>query len=191
MLLDLSEIVVRRGMRVDLDLDQPRVEDPDLVFAEPIRGRLTFENGGDLVSFFGPIDTALTVPCSRCLTDVRLPVHLDVEERLPVDDIQHPDRQPAEGEELETDISSIIYLDQGRPILDLDELLRQLVVAELPIRTLCRDDCLGLCAQCGANRNEGECACEDGGENRPLAGLGRLLEGDGPAETGVPPARSR
>jgi len=176
MLLDLSEIVIRRGMRVDLDLDQPGVEDPDLVFAAPLRGRLVFENGGDLVSIHGPVDTTLTVPCSRCLTPVSLPIHLDLDERLPVDDVLHPGRKPEEGEEWETDIGSIVYLDQGRPILDLDELLRQLIVAEVPIRTLCREDCLGLCAQCGANRNEGECACEDAGANRPLAALAGLLE---------------
>jgi uncharacterized protein len=175
MLLDLSEIVVRRGMRVDLDVDLPRIEDPDLVFAGPVRGRLQFDNGGDVVSIHGPIDTALTVPCSRCLSDVGLPIHLDVEEHLPVDDILHPNRQPEDGEEWETVVSSIVYLEQGRPILDLDELLRQLIVAEVPIRTLCREDCLGLCARCGQNRNESECACEDTGANRPLAALGDLL----------------
>jgi uncharacterized protein len=32
-------------------------------------------------------------------------------------------------------------------------------VLELPMAPLCRDDCAGLCPQCGANRNEGDCGC--------------------------------
>src|SRR3954454_16157407 len=53
MLLDLSEIVIRQGMRVGHDVDQPSVEDPDLVFSEPLQGRLTFVNSGDLLSING------------------------------------------------------------------------------------------------------------------------------------------
>lgn len=179
MLLDLSEIVIRRGMKVGLDVDQPGVEDPDLVFAEPLKGRLTFENGGDLISIHGSVDTRLTVPCSRCLREVRLPIHLDLEEHLPIDDVLHPNRPKDPEEEYDTDVSSIIYLDQGRPILDLDELLRQLIVSEIPIRTICDEACAGLCPVCGVNKNETPCTCEEQRSDSPLAGLAALLEGDG------------
>jgi uncharacterized protein len=29
----------------------------------------------------------------------------------------------------------------------------------LPLQPLCRRECKGLCPQCGANLNEGECGC--------------------------------
>lgn len=176
MLLDLSEIVIRQGMRVSLDVDQPLVEDPDLVFAEPLKGKLDFENSGDLISITGEVDTALTIACSRCLTDVRVPIQLEVEERFPIDDVTHPNRPPEEGEEWETLVSSVVYLDQGRPILDLDELLRQLIVSEVPIRTLCDEECAGLCPECGINRNEAACNCGSAPVNTPLAGLAALLK---------------
>jgi uncharacterized protein len=175
MLLDLSEIVTREGMRVGLDLDQPNVEDPDLNFAEPLKGHLDFENSGDLISFHGRIDSTLIVPCSRCLTEVRMPVRLDVEEHFPVDQVLHPNKPPAEGEEVDIEVSSVVYLDQGKPILDLDELLRQLIVADMPIQTLCADACAGLCPHCGVNRNEQPCRCDEEQQNTPLAGLGALL----------------
>ena len=175
MLLDLSEIVIRHGMRVGHDVDQPDVDDPDLTFAEPLKGHLDFENGGDLISFHGRVNTAIIVPCSRCLADVRVPVRLDVEEHFPIEQVLHPDRPPAEDEEVDIDVSSVVYLDQGRPILDLDELLRQLILAEVPIRTLCTEACAGLCPHCGANRNEQPCRCEEEQLNTPLAGLGALL----------------
>lgn len=176
MLLDLSEIVIRQGMKVGLDVDQPGVEDPDLVFAEPLKGHLTFDNGGDLINIHGPIDTVLTASCSRCLGDVRLPIHLDLEEHLPIENVTHPNRPPDPDEEVpDTDVSSIVYLDQGRPILDLDELLRQLIVSEMPIRVLCDEDCAGLCAVCGANKNETNCNCEEQNPSSPLAALAALL----------------
>ena len=71
MLLDLSEIVVRSGMRVSVEVDQPGVEDPDLVFVEPLQGKLRFTNAGDLINIEGTVHTTLQLQCVRCLTEVR------------------------------------------------------------------------------------------------------------------------
>jgi uncharacterized protein len=43
--------------------------------------------------------------------------------------------------------------------IDLGPMVRDAIVLELPMAPLCRDDCAGLCPQCGANRNEGDCGC--------------------------------
>jgi uncharacterized protein len=43
--------------------------------------------------------------------------------------------------------------------VDLEPLARETVVLELPQAPLCREDCLGLCPECGADRNEGTCTC--------------------------------
>jgi uncharacterized protein len=43
--------------------------------------------------------------------------------------------------------------------IDLGPLVRDAIVLELPMAPLCRTDCRGLCPQCGADRNEGECGC--------------------------------
>ena len=37
--------------------------------------------------------------------------------------------------------------------------MRDAIVLELPMAPLCREDCRGLCPQCGADRNEAECGC--------------------------------
>jgi uncharacterized protein len=179
MLLDLSEIIIREGMRSDVEVDQSGVEDPDLVFKEPLRGCLSFVNGGDLINIHGNLETTLTLACSRCLTDVAVPLEVEVEEHFPIEDIRNPNRKHEEDEDYDATVSSVVYLDQGRPILDLDELMRQLLVMELPIRTLCDEACKGLCPQCGANRNDAPCACEDRPANTPLAGLGALLKDNG------------
>jgi ribosomal protein L32 len=43
--------------------------------------------------------------------------------------------------------------------IDLGPMVRDAIVLELPMAPLCRDDCRGLCPQCGADRNESECGC--------------------------------
>jgi uncharacterized protein len=43
--------------------------------------------------------------------------------------------------------------------IDLGPLVRDAIVLELPMAPLCREDCRGLCPQCGADRNETECGC--------------------------------
>lgn len=44
-------------------------------------------------------------------------------------------------------------------LIDLTPDLREAILLALPINVLCAEDCKGLCAQCGANLNEGACAC--------------------------------
>ena len=45
-------------------------------------------------------------------------------------------------------------------VIDVSELLRDELIAAQPMKNLCREDCKGLCPECGANLNEGECGCE-------------------------------
>lgn len=58
--------------------------------------------------------------------------------------------------------------------LALEDVLREQVLLALPVRTLCKPDCKGLCPRCGQNRNTQECSCEEG-QNDPrweaLSGL--------------------
>jgi len=45
--------------------------------------------------------------------------------------------------------------------LVLEDVVREQVLLSLPGRTLCREDCKGLCPRCGQNLNQGSCDCED------------------------------
>ena len=50
--------------------------------------------------------------------------------------------------------------------IDLSELLREQFYLALPMKPLCREDCRGLCPQCGVNRNTGTCDCGPGWDDR-------------------------
>jgi uncharacterized protein len=48
------------------------------------------------------------------------------------------------------------YQDGG---LALEDVLREQVLLSLPVRSLCREDCKGLCPRCGQNLNSESCTC--------------------------------
>jgi uncharacterized protein len=67
------------------------------------------------------------------------------------------------------------YLKDG---LLLEDVLREQVLLSLPVKTLCKPDCKGLCPRCGADRNSQPCTCEVGSDPRweALAGLRGRIE---------------
>jgi uncharacterized protein len=44
--------------------------------------------------------------------------------------------------------------------LELEDVLKEQVLLWLPMRSLCSEECLGFCPQCGMNRNLGQCSCQ-------------------------------
>jgi len=43
--------------------------------------------------------------------------------------------------------------------IDVDEIVKEQIVLAVPTRMLCREDCKGICPECGADRNKGDCNC--------------------------------
>ena len=95
--------------------------------------------------------------CWRCLEKAELEVEVEASEFF------QPELPPIEamGEEEE---ASLWYLEDG--IINLSGWARDAVVEVLPPKIICRDDCLGLCSQCGTNLNEGVCGCEPLADSR-------------------------
>ena len=93
------------------------------------------------------------VLCARCVDPVRVPLEGEF------DLLFRPEAADAEtGERAITeDETEIGYY--GMAGLPLEDVVREQVLLTLPGRTLCGDDCQGLCAGCGQNLNAGKCAC--------------------------------
>ena len=53
-------------------------------------------------------------------------------------------------------------------------MLREQVILDAPMQPLCREDCRGLCPQCGTNLNTDACACAPAWEDPRLAALKAL-----------------
>ena len=98
---------------------------------------LTLQSVSEGVLVSGTATVELHGQCARCLTDIEDEQSFDVQELF-----FYPGREMEEDESLVVDET-----------IDLEETLRDAVVLELPFTPLCREDCLGLCPDCGFNRN--------------------------------------
>jgi uncharacterized protein len=74
-----------------------------------------------------------------------------------------------------TDADTEIGYYQGEG-LDLADVLKEQVLLAVPLRALCRDDCRGLCPQCGVNRNTIECHCSEERSDPRWAALAEIKE---------------
>jgi len=135
---------------------------------EPVRVDVEIHKDKERFRLAGTVRTRLELACGRCLEPFALPIDSAFDLRyLPVDTEGSGDDR----EVSEDDLDASVYHDEQ---IDLDELLREQFYLTLPMKPLCRDDCAGLCPQCGTNRNTGTCACVPHWEDPRLAPLKRL-----------------
>jgi uncharacterized protein len=103
----------------------------------------------------GDIEAQLTAPCDRCVADVSMPM------ALPFDLLYTPREAGArEAGEVELQERDLDFATFENDEINLDDLVLEQIELGLPSRVLCRDDCRGLCAQCGADLNAETCRCE-------------------------------
>lgn len=130
--------------------------DPALDPQSPLRGRLTLMRTTQGILATGTLRVVLRLECRRCLEPYDEKVRLELEEEfLPVLRIDNApiDAVPDEDRDL-------ALLIDAEHMLDLSEVVRQGLLLASATPGLCRPDCLGLCPQCGGNRNLGECTCD-------------------------------
>lgn len=128
---------------------------------DPLRLALTAESLLEGVEVTGTISGMLRLRCSRCLVDYAELFEQDV------DEIFYLGTPPEEEG----------YQVQGESI-DLEPMVRDLVVLTIPINPVHNADCRGLCAMCGADRNVVDCGHDtEPTDTRwaPLTSLGGLL----------------
>ncbi len=105
----------------------------------PIDLDLRVESVVEGVLVTGTAEVILRGECVRCLGVVESDDEIDILELF-----LHPEKEPDDEE------ASRIEAE----LIDLEPLLRDSVVLDLPFTPLCRPDCAGLCASCGANLNQ-------------------------------------
>ena len=124
--------------------------------AVPLHARLALEGTSGGIVVRGRVVATGRHTCRRCLTEWAEPLEVEVLEVLGTD---------PEGE----------YRLHGDEA-DLEPPLRDAVLLSLPLRPLCRPDCRGLCAVCGADLNTGSCPGHEEAPDSPFAPLRDLLQ---------------
>jgi DUF177 domain-containing protein len=105
----------------------------------PVRLNLRLESVVEGVLVTGTAVVQVRGECVRCLGAIAAEQQIDIQELYvyPDSDITEDEASRLEGD-----------------LLDLEPLLRDDVVLDLPFQPLCRDECRGLCVECGADLNE-------------------------------------
>ncbi len=111
---------------------------------------------GESVRVQGTLSADVEVVCDRCLQPV--PVSLKGQFDIPFVPLDRESEQ-VDSELKAEDLETSFY--EGN-VIDVDQIAREQVLLGLPIRTLCREECKGLCAGCGIDLNTGECSCSAG-----------------------------
>lgn len=176
MKLDLSEILTHVGMRYAYTVDEPPIVDEDLECTKPICGQITFANTGSVLLVDGEVNTKVAVPCSRCL------VYFEESAEAPISEQFTLDVKPTgpRGRQATVVVEEDENPDAGKlfdgHLFDLTELLRQSITLSVSSQPLHDEACMGLCAMCGKDLNDGPCSCVPDVANPALAKLGELLK---------------
>ena len=89
------------------------------------------------------VKTKLQFTCSRCLEPFDHEFDLIIDEKI------------SKNEQEDT---NIITLDEG-DVLDIRDVVENSIYLAWPLKSLCKEDCKGLCQNCGLNLNHGQCDC--------------------------------
>jgi uncharacterized protein len=116
----------------------------------------------------GHYDAVLEADCDRCLDPVERKIGGDFEvlQRPQEENTGADEREIKEGE-------TEIGFYEGDSIL-LEDVLKEQVLLAMPAKTLCRENCKGLCPQCGRNRNKEQCQCVTEFQDPRWAALGDI-----------------
>ena len=143
--------------------DQIELDSQEISFqvTEPVKGycELTFLTE-DRLRVKGEVKTKLAVTCSRCLSGFSRPLekYFDL--------VYAPDPQVDGGDDINLkydDLEIGFYRDDR---IDLRGVILEPILVDLPMRTVCDQDCKGLCDQCGINLNTSSCTCESTPDTR-------------------------
>jgi uncharacterized protein len=169
--LRLDEPVSTALLQEALDMDARSAAGAELGFKATAPARLKAflrkVSGGVLLE--GSLDVQASIPCKRCVTDVKLDVPVRFTLNLVPESLVRREEEDevaeavrgGEGEsEGSFDLSDTDEEVFNGKTIDLDPIVREQVLLALPMSVVCREDCQGLCAQCGQNLNEKKCGCE-------------------------------
>jgi uncharacterized protein len=154
MIIDLSSVqTTPKPLTADVDAARIDLEDDGTV-----NGSARFEGEvfreGTKVHLRGEIAVDVDIVCSRCaepLTErLEIPfedVFVNAAEETATADLE------VEGTDLDEEV-----VESNE--IDLSEVIREQILLNLPEQVLCKEDCKGLCPQCGANHNLLDCDCD-------------------------------
>lgn len=147
------------GNSHDSTFDLPAVRVSDDLALNYLTGPLRMSRTKEGILVQATLHAGMNNECIRCLDPVEQDIECEIEELFATN----------------PSVNAAFHLGEDG-ILDLAPLLREEILIHSDDRVLCREDCKGLCPDCGINRNREVCNCADQHIDPRLAALKDLLE---------------
>ncbi len=146
--LNLLPILNYDGKKIDIDEfisienengDMFEVLEPVHIIGEAV-------NAAGFITLTANGAARVRMQCDRCMEDFDTTVSFEVFEKFKKEAVE------------ENDSDEEVAVLSGNSI-ELDDIIYRSLYMALPSKALCREDCKGICSQCGRNLNEGDCNC--------------------------------
>ncbi|MCH4239980.1 MAG: DUF177 domain-containing protein [Oscillospiraceae bacterium] len=134
-------------------------------FVSPVEVNGTVTTHGGFATMEAEVSFDFSIPCDRCTSQIN--------KRFTYR-FSHILVEALSNEEDADDGQYVILQDDGS--LDVDKLLQEDILLELPTKFLCKPDCKGICPICGKNLNEGPCGCSQHQIDPRLEVLKQLID---------------
>jgi uncharacterized protein len=151
------------GYSRSFQFDIPALEPSPEILFEAVRGEIVFARTSEGLLSQGKFQGQTAATCGRCMEPFPQILQADFTELFSF---------PGHEQE-ETDL---VLPDDGH--IDFGPIVGEYMAIEIPITPICREDCQGLCVECGNNLNETECSHEEKDIDPRLAVLKSLLDED-------------
>ena len=175
MKIALSQIT-EHGLNLDFQLPanglkilKELVDDGEVTAFSPLAVSVTLWAREGYIDVRGQVVTEAILTCSRCLAEFSylLEQHFSVRfsQEIP-QDLSSTSSDDDADIELTADQVGLVFFEGDE--LDLREVIQEQIALGLPYKPLCREDCKGLCAKCGADLNQASCKCGNNGSGSPF-----------------------
>jgi uncharacterized protein len=146
---------------------------PDVELAGPMNGALRFQRTNRGILVRGNVEAPVRRTCARCLEAFVESARISISEEFV------PSVDPETGAAIDRDAAdeAVQLIDEHHDI-DLRPVLHDEFALTEPMHPLCRPDCPGLCAECGARLDDRHVVHAIDEIDPRLAGLAKLLERD-------------
>ncbi len=151
----------KKLLQFDAEPAELDIAETDLPVSGLVHVEGEISNVGDVLLLKVHVSATVNRSCSRCLKEFAAESSADVLEKY----------YPSGSQGVEND-AYVYEADQ----VDITEPLRESLLLAEPLRVLCKEDCLGICPVCGADRNVQPCRCDTSTVDPRLAALKQFIK---------------
>lgn len=165
MIISVADSMKRAVLReLDFSFEVPEIESikkEGITFTQPVQVEGTVTTDSGKMELDVNLKTEVQQVCSRCLDEFREELNVSLDEVW--------------AKKVSDDDMDTLLLSEGDTV-DLTDLLTKSIISSLPIQPICKEDCQGLCQNCGANLNRETCDCDKEQVDERFAALKDLFK---------------